>query len=133
MPAGNFHSKLELNEATGVVSAHGPLDPAVTSVIEVCVWVFQRNGTHDTTVNFMTSGGMAGMVGGLALAFGDAGRWAVDLLPVPELLSVPEAGSKLSLGPAFGAAVALVTVKADVAGDPDEQRALVWGEPVELI
>jgi hypothetical protein len=139
MPGGNFD--VELNVRAGpssVVDAGGPLDPAVSGVTIMCVWVFQREGEEDAVANAMgppNGMSMPGMTGAPSQAPGTPGvlfvqdlgtkdaRWDFGLND--RLKDVPfHAGSATAL------AIGVFTVK-DGAG-VGRQRVFQWTEPVRL-
>jgi hypothetical protein len=120
MPAGNFDEKLNV-KADGTVDATGPLDPSVTGVTELCVWVLQRNSPDDAIANAMGMPDMPGMPSGLKVEHLGTpnARWTFPLTNRFKKVDF-KAGS--ATASAFGV----------FTDDKGKQRAFFWSEPVRL-
>lgn len=120
MPGGNFDGELNVR-ADGIVDAGGPLDPNVETAVEMCVWVFQRDGDDDATANAMAmpNMGTAGTPRILHIPDG-GGRWDFPLPPLGEEVDFHE-------GSATAFAIGLFKLKGTHG-----QRVFLWSEPVRL-
>ncbi len=96
----------------GGVDGAGPKDPGET-VLEMCAWVFQKQGASDLAATEMTTTG-------------------APLTQTPTTWSLPlgtlaKGIGALGTGDAFAVAVALVK---EATG---EQKVIWWGHPVTLV
>jgi hypothetical protein len=144
MPAGKFDPELEV-DADGNVKAGGPLDMPKDEVVEMCIWVYQRDGHNDAIANQMLpgpeaatreaaeagtreAGGMGGMdaAGGLKSvkivkdADGNNRRW--------ELLLTDRMDKKAEFKEGSATALAIGVFK----DQNDHETVFFWSEPVAL-
>jgi hypothetical protein len=133
MPAGKFEEQLTMTD--GVILAAGPLDKTVAHVIELCVWVSQRQEDpkkSDAVANAMSperelaelkAGGMSmseAVVEVTKVGTDDA-RWTL-------LLRDQETDTPFTEGSATAAAIAVF----ETAPPGSKRTAFVWSEPVWL-
>jgi hypothetical protein len=135
MPAGKFDEQLKVNTDNSV-AAGGPLDKTVAKVIELCVWVTQRQEdttTSDAVANAMAPDeavamekaakgeemDMSGPLVKLLQPLTDAARWTL-------LLKDLETDTLFRDGSATAIAIGVF----EIAGG--KRTAFVWSEPVWL-
>ena len=143
MPAGKFDSELDV-DADGNVKAGGPIDMPKDEVVEMCVWVYQRDGQNDAIANMMLPGPEQAQLeaatrGGAAMG----GMGAAGDPPKAVTIVKDAAGKYLSLGaPSRRQAGQKGGVQAGI-GDcarrfgvfndqNDHETVFVWSEPVDL-
>jgi hypothetical protein len=120
VPAGNFDDELNVT-ANGTVHARGPLDPSVTAVTEMCVWVLQRDGADDAIANAMGMPDMPGMPSDLKVhGLGTANaHWVFPLKNRFKKVDYCEGSATASAFAVF-------------VDDQGQQRGFFWSEPVKL-
>ena len=146
MPHGKFDPVLHVeNKVGGDVLAAGPLDPLVHKVVDMCVWVIQRDNTADVIANNMGRpiagnepepdehaghAGMAGMPGmpGMPGMAGDLTILHRGTADARWTFTLPQKFRKLTFAEA-GASAMAVGVFEDAAGN---QRTFQWSETVLL-
>jgi len=142
MPAGKFDPELDV-DADGNVKAGGPIDMPKDEVVEMCVWVYQRDGQNDAIANMMLPGPEQAQIeaatrsgaamGGMGAvgdppksvtikkdADGNNRRW--------ELLLNDRMGRKAEFKQGSATALAIGVFK----DQNDHETVFVWSEPVDL-
>jgi hypothetical protein len=120
-----FKDKLKVN-GDGRVIAKGPFDPDSEEIIELCAWVFQRDGSKDAAVTEMTHKDEHGNHHTLT----GEGELKTNLVRKEWSMKLAKVG-KEPMKPgqdAFAVAVAMIEDKK--TGD---QQVIWWGHPVELV
>jgi hypothetical protein len=116
----------ELTVENGGVIAKGPFDPDNEEIIELCAWVFQRDGSKDAAVTEMTHQDEHGD----HHAFKGDGELKTDEETKEWSMKLAKVG-KEPMKPgqdAFAVAVAMIEDKK--TGD---QQVIWWGHPVRLL
>jgi len=129
MPGGNFDASLNVTGAQ-VVTAGGPLDPSVTQVLSLCVWVLQRPSASTDDAIAQAMGPEHEHMPGMTMGHG-----AVTVTGK----GTPEAHWEMQLGNREGTeAVNFVNGAAMAAAigafliNGQQRRGFFWSEPVEL-
>ena len=107
----------------GVVVASGPVDSSKEEIVELCAWVFQRDGSTDSAVTEMThhdDDGHAHLLKGDGELKVEGNKWMMDLAKVGEKPMRPGQD-------AFAVAVAMIEDK-----QTGDQQVVWWGHPVSL-
>jgi hypothetical protein len=90
MPAGKFDPELEV-DAEGRILAGGPLDMPKDEVVEMCVWVYQRDGHNDAIANQMRPGPEAALreaSDGDSAGMGDMGGMGRETGSAPKSVTI---------------------------------------------
>ena len=116
-------------DGNGIVIATGPFDPEAEEVVELCAWVYQRDGNgNELAATEMTEHHgdhhalLRDSAGEFTVHTGDDphdGHWRLPLGRVGQ--------GDLQPGEAFAVAVAMIKEKAQ-----GNQRVIWWGHPVRL-
>jgi hypothetical protein len=116
-----FDEVLQIDDK-GHVTASGPVDSSKEKIVDLCAWVFQREGETDAAVTEMThqhNGAHHGLIGEGELKV-EGNHWSLELAQI--------GNEGMSLGrDAFAVAVAMIEDK-----NSGKQQVIWWGHPVKL-